>query len=100
MTDTPPTASHGSAETDTPRYRYTAELAGQIERAWQENWQSWGTFNVPNPVGSLAPTDGAAVPDDKMFVQDMFPYPSGGEVCTSGTRWATSPPMSMRAISG
>ncbi|MCV7214753.1 leucine--tRNA ligase [Mycobacterium crocinum] len=76
MTDTP-TASHGSAETDTPRYRYTAELAGQIERAWQENWQSWGTFNVPNPVGSLAPTDGAAVPDDKMFVQDMFPYPSG-----------------------
>ena len=76
MTDTP-TASHGSAETDTPRYRYTAELAGQIERTWQENWQSWGTFNVPNPVGSLAPADGAAVPDDKMFVQDMFPYPSG-----------------------
>ncbi len=76
MTDTP-TASHGSAETDTPRYRYTAELAGQIERTWQENWQSWGTFNVPNPVGSLAPADGAAVPEDKMFVQDMFPYPSG-----------------------
>ncbi|APE19354.1 leucine--tRNA ligase [Mycobacterium sp. WY10] len=76
VTDTP-TASHGSAETDTPRYRYTAELAGQIERTWQENWQSWGTFNVPNPVGSLAPADGAAVPEDKMFVQDMFPYPSG-----------------------
>ena len=32
---------------------------------------------MPNPVGSLAPTDGAAVPDDKLFVQDMFPYPSG-----------------------
>ena len=32
---------------------------------------------MPNPVGSLAPTDGSGVPDDKMFVQDMFPYPSG-----------------------
>ncbi|HEX3825920.1 MAG TPA: class I tRNA ligase family protein, partial [Sporichthyaceae bacterium] len=25
----------------------------------------------------MAPTDGSPVPDDKMFVQDMFPYPSG-----------------------
>ncbi len=65
------------SDNDVPRYRYTAELAGRIERDWQENWQSWGTFNVPNPVGSLAPADGAALPDDKMFVQDMFPYPSG-----------------------
>ena len=32
---------------------------------------------MPNPVGSLAPADGAPVPADKMFVQDMFPYPSG-----------------------
>ena len=32
---------------------------------------------MPNPVGSLAPTDGSPVPADKMFVQDMFPYPSG-----------------------
>ncbi len=65
------------AEPDAPRYRYTADLAGRIERTWQDNWARMGTFNVPNPVGSLAPTDGSAVPDDKMFVQDMFPYPSG-----------------------
>ena len=65
------------AEPDAPRYRYTADLAGRIERTWQETWNRMGTFNVPNPVGSLAPTDGSAVPDDKMFVQDMFPYPSG-----------------------
>lgn len=79
MTESPTAAPQGSADpdTDVPRYRYTAELAGRIERDWQENWQSWGTFNVPNPVGSLAPADGAAVPEDKMFVQDMFPYPSG-----------------------
>ena len=64
-------------EGDAPRYRYTAALAGRIEQTWQSNWQAWGTFNVPNPVGSLAPADGAGVPDDKVFVQDMFPYPSG-----------------------
>jgi leucyl-tRNA synthetase len=84
VTDSP-TAPAEQADADATRYRYTAELAGRIERAWQDNWTQWGTFNVPNPVGSLAPTDrppqagGAptAVPADKMFVQDMFPYPSG-----------------------
>jgi leucyl-tRNA synthetase len=65
------------ADPDAPPYRYTADLAGGIERTWQNNWARLGTFNVPNPVGSLAPTDGSSVPDDKMFVQDMFPYPSG-----------------------
>ncbi|AMO63974.1 leucyl-tRNA synthetase [Mycolicibacterium phlei] len=69
MTETP--------TTDTPQHRYTAELAGQIERAWQQRWEEAGTFHVPNPVGSLAPADGSPVPQDKMFVQDMFPYPSG-----------------------
>ncbi len=79
MTETPTatTDSRGTADTDVPRFRYTAELAGRIEQQWQDNWNRWGTFNVPNPVGSLAPTDGTAVPQDKMFVQDMFPYPSG-----------------------
>ena len=68
-----------SAQTDSdaPRDRYTAELAGRLESSWQQNWARLGTFNVPNPVGDLAPTDGSAVPDDKLFVQDMFPYPSG-----------------------
>jgi len=72
-----PPAQAADPAADAPRYRYTAELAGRIERAWQDNWNAAGTFNVPNPVGSLAPTDGSTVPDDKMFVQDMFPYPSG-----------------------
>jgi leucyl-tRNA synthetase len=63
--------------TDTPQQRYGAELANELERNWQETWARLGTFNVPNPVGSLAPADGADVPADKMFVQDMFPYPSG-----------------------
>ena len=66
-----------TADADSPQHRYTAELAGTIEADWQQVWTDRGTFNVPNPVGSLAPTDGSPVPADKMFVQDMFPYPSG-----------------------
>jgi leucyl-tRNA synthetase len=62
---------------DIPQHRYGAELAGELERTWQETWARLGTFHVPNPVGSLAPQDGSAVPADKMFVLDMFPYPSG-----------------------
>ncbi len=82
MTDSPttsPASSPGAAapDSDAPPYRYTAALAGRIEGEWQENWAKLGTFNVPNPVGSLAPEDGAPIPDDKLFVQDMFPYPSG-----------------------
>ncbi|RZK73237.1 MAG: leucine--tRNA ligase, partial [Rhodococcus sp. (in: high G+C Gram-positive bacteria)] len=57
----------------TPQHRYTAELAGQIEQRWQDRWSEEGTFNAPNPVGPLA----GDVPADKLFVQDMFPYPSG-----------------------
>jgi leucyl-tRNA synthetase len=57
----------------TPQHRYTADLAGRIERRWQDLWRERGTFNAPNPVGPLA----GDVPEDKLFVQDMFPYPSG-----------------------
>jgi leucyl-tRNA synthetase len=57
-----------------PAHRYTAALAGRIERRWQQYWEEHGTFHAPNPVGSLAATP---LPQDKLFVQDMFPYPSG-----------------------
>ena len=79
MTESPAVAPgpQGASSEDVPPFRYSAELAGRIESAWQESWASRGTFNVPNPVGDLAPGDGTSVPADKMFVQDMFPYPSG-----------------------
>jgi len=82
VTESPTTApgqNSGAAQpdSDAPPYRYTAALAARVERTWQDNWAKLGTFNVPNPVGSLAPQDGTPVPDDKLFVQDMFPYPSG-----------------------
>ncbi len=47
VTDTP-TAHH--AADDTPPHRYTAELAGDIERSWQQRWTDAGTFDVANPV--------------------------------------------------
>ncbi|MDX8144152.1 leucine--tRNA ligase [Lentzea sp. BCCO 10_0061] len=56
-----------------PAYRYTAELANQIEERWQRYWENNGTYHAPNPVGALK----GDVPADKLFVQDMFPYPSG-----------------------
>ena len=61
----------------TPWHRYDAELAGRIERRWQQRWRELRTFEAPNPVGDLAPADPSDVPTDKLFVQDMFPYPSG-----------------------
>ena len=60
-----------------PTHRYGAALAGEIESRWQTEWAQRGTFEAPNPVGPLAATDGSAPPEDKLFVQDMFPYPSG-----------------------
>ncbi|WP_439662416.1 leucine--tRNA ligase [Lentzea sp. HUAS TT2] len=56
-----------------PAFRYTAELANQIEERWQRYWENNGTYHAPNPVGALK----GDVPADKLFVQDMFPYPSG-----------------------
>lgn len=62
-----------ATDSDVPQHRYNAALAGQIEARWQRNWAQRGTFEAPNPVGPLA----GATPADKLFVQDMFPYPSG-----------------------
>lgn len=66
-----------SSSAQSLEYRYTPELANKIEGEWQNYWTDKGTFNAPNPVGDLAPADGRELPEDKLFVQDMFPYPSG-----------------------
>lgn len=73
QTENPPAAAPRAAEE--PRFRYTADLAGQIELAWQDRWEAEGTFHAANPVGDL---DGPRPADaDKFYVLDMFPYPSG-----------------------
>jgi leucyl-tRNA synthetase len=64
------------ATEDAPPFRYTAALAEEIEERWQERWEKEGTFEAPNPAGPLAEPDKVAG-RPKLFVLDMFPYPSG-----------------------
>jgi leucyl-tRNA synthetase len=63
-------------EADAPAFRYTAALAGEIEARWQDHWESAGTFRAPNPAGPLAEPEKVA-DRPKLYVLDMFPYPSG-----------------------
>ena len=65
------------AATDTPRFRYTAALAGRIELEWQRRWAEEGTYHTPNPVGDLSDGFDRVKDRPKLFVMDMFPYPSG-----------------------
>jgi len=77
MTDTPAVApSSGSGPTDDqPPHRYTAALAAELEAAWQQRWREERTFDAPNPAGPLGEPEAARKP--KLYVLDMFPYPSG-----------------------
>ena len=63
--------------TDTPPFRYTSALAQDIELRWQDWWAEHGTFETPNPSGPLGDPELAAARGEKLFVLDMFPYPSG-----------------------
>ena len=62
---------------DVPPFRYTAALAGDIEQRWQDYWEARGTFRAPNPVGELADPEHPRAGAPKIYVHDMFPYPSG-----------------------
>ena len=60
-----------------PVFRYDAQLAEQIETNWQERWAAEQTYRVSNlPSSDQSPTSGAGS-QQKLFVMDMFPYPSG-----------------------
>ncbi|MEY2554655.1 MAG: leucyl-tRNA synthetase, partial [Ilumatobacteraceae bacterium] len=62
---------------DAPKFRYSGALAQEIERRWQDRWEAEGTFEAPNPAGPLADPAKIAGRPKKLFVLDMFPYPSG-----------------------
>jgi leucyl-tRNA synthetase len=51
----------------TPRFRYDARLANEIELRWQDRWEREGTFHAPNRVAGRP----------KFYLVDFFPYPSG-----------------------
>jgi leucyl-tRNA synthetase len=64
-----------AADDDAP-HRYDAQLANEIEPYWQDWWAKTGAFETPNPTGDLAgETDVSG--RRKLYVLDMFPYPSG-----------------------
>ncbi len=66
------------ARTDDPTpYRYDARLANEIETKWQDRWETEHTLWAPNPEGSLREGFDAVADRRKLFVLDMFPYPSG-----------------------
>jgi len=60
-----------------PRQRYDARLAREIEQFWQDYWEDHHTFWAPNPTGDLVDGFAARAAEKKLFVLDMFPYPSG-----------------------
>ena len=66
-----------SNENDTPPHRYSAALAQDIELRWQDWWDEHHTFETPNTAGPLADAELARERGEKLFVLDMFPYPSG-----------------------
>jgi leucyl-tRNA synthetase len=71
VTTTPTTSS------DSPPHRYSAALAQDVELRWQDWWDEHLTFETPNTAGPLADPVLAATRGEKLFVLDMFPYPSG-----------------------
>ncbi len=64
-----------------PAFRYNAELAARIETGWQNHWESCGTYHTSNgsadKTSSSTDATGNADAGQKLFVMDMFPYPSG-----------------------
>src|SRR5579864_4202090 len=75
QTSPPATVDTMTADEQRPdqhAYRYNARLAEQIELAWQKRWADEGTNNTPNPADA-----GFDPSKPKLFVMDMFPYPSG-----------------------
>ena len=80
MPDTPdpPGDTRATLGDDTaPAYRYGAALAGEIETRWQKEWRARGTYHTPNPSGLLAEDPLGLAARPKLFIMDMFPYPSG-----------------------
>ena len=60
-----------------PSHRYDAAMADNIETRWQIHWRKHGTYHAPNPSGALAADPLALTERPKLFIMDMFPYPSG-----------------------
>jgi leucyl-tRNA synthetase len=71
------TASEVVPNDDVPPHRYSARLASEIESKWRDVWEQRRTFWTPNPTGTLREGWEKAQGKPKLYVLDMFPYPSG-----------------------
>src|SRR5438067_13081971 len=72
-----PISTNATDATDVPAHRYNAALANAVERKWQDHWDRERTFWTPNPSGLLSDVNAERAALPKLFVMDMFPYPSG-----------------------
>ena len=65
------------AADEVPSHRYDAARADEIETRWQAHWREAGTYHAPNPSGPLSDDPFGVADSPKLFIMDMFPYPSG-----------------------
>ena len=85
---------------DQPKFRYDAARAAEIELSWQERWVRERHLRRARTRPGLLSEGFERVADrPKLYVLDMFPYPSG-TACTSVTRSASSAPTCSPATSG
>ncbi len=70
-TTKPQGPSRDASDSEHP-HRYDAALANEIEAQWQAHWEQHRTYATPNPGDP-----GFDPQRPKLYVLDMFPYPSG-----------------------
>jgi leucyl-tRNA synthetase len=70
-------AARTTTDDAVPAFRYNARLATEIEAKWQDYWEEHRTFWTPNPTGALSDGFDRMKDRAKLYVLDMFPYPSG-----------------------
>ena len=99
MSEQTTVADESNAASAGAPFRYDAQLAAQIEVRWQDRWERAGTFQSPNPSGSLSAGFERVSGLPKAYILDMFAAQAARE-STLATRSATSPPMSTRASFG
>ena len=74
---TEPTPTAPAAADDVPPHRYTAALAQEIELRWQDFWDDQRHVRGAQPGRPAGRSRRRRGQGPKLFVLDMFPYPSG-----------------------
>ncbi len=77
MSEQTTVADESNAASAGAPFRYDAQLAAQIEVRWQDRWERAGTFQSPNPSGSLSAGFERVSGLPKAYILDMFAAPSG-----------------------